>query len=244
MEAGDAQRGGEGERPAELLGRRHRRGPRRAARSRPARGRRRAASTPACRRRHRCRRAPRPSASAAGSAVLRPGRPAPARSWGWRHSPTFLAAVGGARLAHHRRQRRPRCSGPTQRNALERLVREVERVALVDEHVVGDGREHHPLDVGEVRPRGRRSPAPARPRRPTGSRRSAGTSRPACSRSSVAVAERRLRRSGARCLRVSRLTNASAWTSASGRSAGSSVGEQVGHGDEHREPGAPTLASR
>ena len=32
---------------------------------------------------------------------------------------------------------------------LERLVREVDRVAPVDEHVVGDGREHHRFGVGE-----------------------------------------------------------------------------------------------
>jgi len=40
--------------------------------------------------------------------------------------------------------------GPDQRHALERLVREVQGVALVDEDVVRHGGEHDPLGGREV----------------------------------------------------------------------------------------------
>ena len=60
----------------------------------------------------------------------------------------LLAAIGGARLAHERRQHRGRGVVADEGERLERLVGEVERVALVDEDVVGGGGEHHGVDVG------------------------------------------------------------------------------------------------
>ena len=63
---------------------------------------------------------------------------------------TPLAALLAARrprgLGDERRQHLGRGTLADERDRFERLVREVERVALVDEHVVGDGGEHHRLD--------------------------------------------------------------------------------------------------
>ena len=80
-------------------------------------------------------------------------------------------------LAHERGQDLARRVLAEVLDRFERLVREVDGVTAVDEHVVGDGREHHRLHVGEpARARRARSRACARPRRRNGCRRSAGTS--------------------------------------------------------------------
>ena len=154
VEAGDAQRGGVGDRPA--------RAPRASA---PAAigvvdaRRRRAAGSSA--------RSDQASgdadvvveASAAAPAARRPGRSAvararasPARSCGWRHAPLLLAA------ARRRPSGRPASGAPRPAvvpaevvEHLERLVGEVDRVAAVDEDVVGDRREHHVGDGGRRR---------------------------------------------------------------------------------------------
>ena len=61
----------------------------------------------------------------------------------------LLGARRGRGLAHERGQDLARRVLAEVLDRLERLVREVDGVAAVDEHVVGDGREHHRLDVGE-----------------------------------------------------------------------------------------------
>ena len=134
----------------------------------------------------------------------------------------------------------PAWASPTSADGLERLVGEVQRVALVDEDVVGRRREHHPLGRAEV----------AGWRRCVASARSAASDErvstkrryqpPTCSRSWPPSPRAGSGKRGARP-RVSRLTKASAWTSASGRSDGSERRQQVGHGDQHGEPGAPPV---
>ena len=71
---------------------------------------------------------------------------------------SLFAARRAGGLRDERREHRRRGIGANQRDGFERLVREVERVAFVDEHVVGDGREHHRLDrvqIGALGQRGR-----------------------------------------------------------------------------------------
>ena len=62
----------------------------------------------------------------------------------------LLGARRGGGLAHEGREDLRRRVRTEVFERLERLVREVEGVAAVDEHVVGDRGEHHRLDVGEV----------------------------------------------------------------------------------------------
>ena len=100
---------------------------------------------------------PRPATSAyaagAGCRAWRASRSA-TRSCGWRQARRLLRALGRGGLLHERRQRRDAAvSAPTCVERFERLVGEVDRVATVDEHVIGDRGEHH-----RVRPRrGRRA---------------------------------------------------------------------------------------
>ena len=61
----------------------------------------------------------------------------------------LLGAGCGGGLAYERWQDLGRRVLPEMVERFERLVREVDGVAAVDEHVVGDGREHHRLDLGE-----------------------------------------------------------------------------------------------
>ncbi len=238
VEAGDAQRGGEGERPAELLGRATgadrveqrahdqlgvvvEEGPAQLAGVDTA-------AVATCARGQRGR-----------QLLLRPGHQA-GEVVGVVPLATFLAAVGGARLADHRRHD-ARVLGPDQRNALEGLVREVEGVTLVDEHVVGGGREHHPLRGGEV------------PRVDHGRQRPLGrVGRPSLHEAPVpaghllevvvAVAERRLREAGRAPPRVpadeGERVDEGQWPV--GRV---ERGEQVGHGHEHGQPGSPACVA-
>ncbi len=59
--------------------------------------------------------------------------------------PRLLAAHRVRRERDERRQHRPRLVAADELKPFEALVGEVDRVAAVDEHVIGDRREHHPL---------------------------------------------------------------------------------------------------
>ena len=120
----------------------------------------------------------------------------------------------------------------------ERLVREVDRVALVDEHVVRYGGEHHGFGVREsVRVDERRLEHTL-----GGVRRAcldeAAVPRASRSTGTPSLVSGPTGNRGARP-RVSRATNTRPCTSASARSSGVEVGDEVRHRDERREPRAP-----
>ena len=100
------------------------------------------------------------------------------RSCGWRHVPLCSDQVADGGTAHQRGEH-VGCGRLAQvLERLERLVGEVDGVTAVDEDVVGDGGEHHALRRRRARPvPPARSRARARPRRPSGSRRTGGTTR-------------------------------------------------------------------
>ena len=123
---------------------------------------------------------------------------------------------------------------------LERLVGEVDGVAAVDEDVVGDGGEHHRLDVGEpVAARRARSRACARPRRDerVSTKRRYQLAEPVDGHA-VASSSGADREAGRVVARVAR-DEREAVHERERAVVGVEVGEQVGHRDEHGEAGAP-----
>ena len=69
----------------------------------------------------------------------------------------LLRTLRACRLHDERRQHFGGGVGAEHLHGFERLVREVDRVAAVDEYVIGDCREHHRFDFGKVRGIGQRS---------------------------------------------------------------------------------------
>ncbi len=145
-------------------------------------------------------------------------------------------------LRDERREHLTRGVRPEEVERLERLVREVDGVAAVDEHMVGDRREHRCLDRGQVRRLGQRGleRAPGRiggtsldeapiPRGQARHRYRLGRKGP----------HREARRLIAGVVRHERQTVHEGERAV----VGVEVGEEVGHGDEHRQARAPPCAS-
>ncbi len=141
------------------------------------------------------------------------------------------------RLLHQGRQHGTGGGGADVAECLERLVREVDGVATVDEDVVGHRREHHPFDVVGVARRDR-----------GGERTFGGVGRPGLDEAAVPLAEtvgidavvERVEVEPRRLIaRVARHEDEPVGERerAVGRV---QVGKEVGHRDEHGEPGAPT----
>ena len=137
---------------------------------------------------------------------------------------------------HLRRGRRPHVG-----ERLEGLVGEVERVAPVDEHVVGDRGEHHPFDRA-------RSAIAERGGQRRGQDPLGGVARPGVDETSVPAGQALGRDVGAPQLVDREPGRAVAGVPGDERQAVDQcerpvvlleVGQQIGHRHEHREPGAP-----
>ena len=134
----------------------------------------------------------------------------------------LFRARGGGGLAHQCRQDLAGGVLAEVFDRLERLVGEVDRVAAVDEHVVGHGREHHRPRRRPAGPARRaRSRACARRRPTSGCRRSGGTSRRGDRPVRLASRARRPRSAARDCACRARRTSARARARAPGRRASS-----------------------
>ena len=150
----------------------------------------------------------------------------------------LLRTRSRGRLAHERRQHGAGGVGADVAERLERLVREVDGVAAVDEDVVGHRREHHPFDVLGVARRDR-----------GGERTLGGVRRPGLDEAAVPLAEtlgidavvERVEPEPRRLIaRVARHEDEPV------REREAAVGlvevrQEVGHRDEHGEPRAPAV---
>ncbi len=156
----------------------------------------------------------------------------------------LFMAVGRGGLGHERRQH-PRGRWPAEQpHCLERLVGEVERVALVEEDVVGGRRRHHVVDIGlgDSRNDGGRQRSLRRVGR-------SGVDEPAVPagqtvagwRLALAVSTERGQRESRRSIAGVARYERQAVHQRQSMVVDRQVGQQVGHGDEHRQPGAPPL---
>jgi hypothetical protein len=153
----------------------------------------------------------------------------------------LLAAIGGAGLRHQRAEHPSGVGLVDERQRLERLVGEVESVTFVDEDVVGDGGEHHRLDVGARHTRDGRGEGAL-----------GGVGRAGVDESAVpdgqALGRERLRRQR----RLGKAGRVAAGVAAhegegvhesEGAVVGVQVGQHVGHRREHGESRPPTLGA-